>query len=109
MQRLLLVLCLLAMAGAAQGATPSGLWSRFGYDAARSNHGPASTGITAANVRRLVRQRVVLDGTVDSSPILAGGLVVVTTSYGKTIAVDPRTGRIRWRFTPPGYSSWAGS
>jgi DNA-binding beta-propeller fold protein YncE len=109
MRRLALLLCLLGMAGAAQGATPSGLWSRFGYDAARTNRGPAATGIIAANVGRLVRQRIVLDGTVDSSPILAGGLVVVTTSYGKTIAVDPRTGRIRWRFTPPGYSSWAGS
>jgi hypothetical protein len=109
MRRLALLVGALAMAGAAQGAAPSGLWSRFGYDAARSNHGPAATGVKAANVRRLVRQRVVLDGTVDSSPILAGGLVVVTTSYGKTIALDPRNGRIRWRFTPPGYSSWAGS
>jgi outer membrane protein assembly factor BamB len=109
MRRLAPLVCLLAIAGAAQGATPSAVWSRFGYDAARSNRGTAATGITAANVGRLVRQRIVLDGTVDSSPILAGGLVVVTTSYGKTIAVDPRTGRIRWRFTPPGYSSWAGT
>jgi hypothetical protein len=102
-------LALIAFAASTAGAKSPAVWSRFGFDAARSNRSPVATGLTAANVRRLVRRRVVLDGTVDSSPILAGGLVVVTTSYGKAIALDPRTGRIRWRFTPPGYSSWAGS
>jgi PQQ-like domain len=111
MARLTLPLaCLLAVvAGGAVAAGGSSPWSRFGYDAARSSSGPATTGITAANVRSLVQQRVALDGTVDSSPILAGGLVVVTTSYGKAIALNPRNGRIRWRYTPPGYASWAGS
>jgi PQQ-like domain len=98
-----------AVAATALGASPQSGWSRFGYDAARSGHGLAATGVTPANVGNLVRRRIILDGTVDSSPIAAGGLVVVTTSYGKAIAVDPRTGRIRWRFTPPGYSTWAGS
>ena len=106
----LAVACLLgAAAGSAPAAGTPPVWSRFGYDAARSNVGPAAAGITAANVRRLVRSRIVLYGTVDSSPILVGGLVVVTTSYGKAIALDPRTGRIRWSFTPPGYESWAGT
>jgi outer membrane protein assembly factor BamB len=100
---------LAVLAASAFGAGSNPAWSRFGYDAARSGRGPAVSGITAANVRRLVRQQVALDGTVDSSPIAVGGLVVVTTSYGKTIAVDPQSGRIRWRFTPPGYDSWAGT
>jgi outer membrane protein assembly factor BamB len=52
---------------------------------------------------------VTLDGTVDSSPIYVHGLVVVTTTYGRTEAVDASSGVVRWRFTPPGYSSWAGS
>jgi outer membrane protein assembly factor BamB len=95
-----------ASAGAARNQVT---WSRFGFDAARSGHAAAATGITAASVRRLVRRQIELDGTVDSSPILAGGLVVVTTSYGRTIALDPRTGRVRWRFTLPGYDSWAGT
>jgi hypothetical protein len=103
------VFLLAVVAGSAFGAGSNPAWSRFGYDAARSSRGPATTGITAANVRRLVRQRVSLGGTVDSSPILAAGLVVVTTSYGKAVALDPRTGHIRWRFTPPGYDSWAGT
>jgi outer membrane protein assembly factor BamB len=84
-------------------------WSRFGYDAARHNAGPSSTGITAANVKTLVRRQIALPGPVDSSPIAVGGLVVATTSYGRTIALDPASGRIRWRFTPAGYASWAGT
>jgi outer membrane protein assembly factor BamB len=95
-----------------------GDWTRFGYDAARRDAGPRSTGITAANVGRLRRLRVALDGTVDSSPIYLRGVSVggsphdvfiVTTSYGKALAVDADTGSILWRFTPSGYSSWAGS
>ncbi|HEY8235785.1 MAG TPA: hypothetical protein VIF85_04040, partial [Gaiellaceae bacterium] len=51
------------------GARVGGDWTRFGYDAARHNAGPAKTGITSANVGKLRRQRVTLDGTVDASPI----------------------------------------
>src|SRR5207302_8264123 len=31
------------------------------------------------------------------------------TTYGKTEAIDAANGSVLWRFTPPGYSSWAGS
>jgi outer membrane protein assembly factor BamB len=105
---------------ASGGATirSGGDWDRFGYDAARHNAGPARTGITADNVGRLRRQRVQLPGTVDSSPIYLRGaqvggrrhdVFVVTTSYGKTVAVDATSGDHLWTFTPGGYSSWAGS
>ena len=50
-----------------------------------------------------------LDGTVDSSPIYLHGLFVVTTTYGRTEAINAASGGVRWRFTAPGYSSWAGS
>ena len=50
-----------------------------------------------------------LDGTVDSSPIYVGGKFVVTTTYGRTEALDPDTGQVLWRFTPPAYSRLAGS
>ena len=95
-----------------------GNWARFGYDAARSNSGPARTGITAANVGKLRRQQVRLPGTADSSPIYLRGVRVrgrrhdtffLTTSYGITVAVDGRSGKILWRFKPRGYASWAGS
>jgi len=115
----------LTACGSSQPQAPSasasrvgGNWTRFGYDAARHNAGPARTGITAANVRSLRGQRVALDGTVDASPIYLRGATVrggrhdvffVTTSYGRTIAVDAGSGAILWRFTPRGYSSLAGS
>ena len=107
-----------ASAGPERTAALGGDWTRFGYDAARHNAGPARTGITAANVRSLRGQRVALDGTVGASPIYLRGATVrgarhdvffVTTSYGKTIAVDAGSGAILWRFTPRGYSSLAGS
>ena len=98
----------LAVVTTTASAASSPGWPRFGYDTARRNAAPAG-GITAADVKQLVRRQIQLPGTVDSSPIAVGGLVVATTSYGRTLALDPASGRIRWRFTPPGYSSWAGS
>jgi outer membrane protein assembly factor BamB len=106
---------LLSAAALAVGGTHvGGDWNRFGYDAARHNSGPAATGITAANVSSLERQAVQLDGTVDSSPIYLrniGGkdLFVVTTTYGKTLAIDADSGDVVWRYTPAGYGALAGS
>jgi outer membrane protein assembly factor BamB len=100
-------------------ATPAAHdWTRFGFDAARSSASPYATGITASNARQLQRQRVELDGTADSSPIFLHEVVVggarhdvffVTTTYGKTVAVDATSGRVLWRYVPPGYASWAGT
>jgi outer membrane protein assembly factor BamB len=70
---------------------------------------PYATGITAANVKSLTLRRVTLDGTVDSSAIYVNGRFIVTTTYGRTESIDPATGAVKWRFTPSGYSSWAGS
>jgi outer membrane protein assembly factor BamB len=90
----------------------------FGFDSARQNAGPTVTGITRKNVGNLVRRQVKLPGTVDSSPIYLHAVKVagkvhdtlfVTTTYGITLAIDAGSGRILWRFTPPTYSSYAGS
>jgi hypothetical protein len=93
-------------------------WTRFGWDASRSSAATDETGITAGNIATLRRQRVTLDGTVDASPIYLHGVQVngrthdvffVTTTYGKTLAIDADDGTILWRFTPDGYDRWAGS
>src|SRR5262249_31182017 len=34
---------------------------------------------------------------------------IVTTTYGKTLAIDAGSGRILWRYVPPGIDGWAGS
>jgi hypothetical protein len=55
---------------------------------------------------------------VDSSAIYLHGVTIkgsahdaffVTTTYGITLAIDAASGQILWRWTPPGYSGWAGS
>ena len=93
-------------------------WTRFGWDARRSNDDPNATGITAANVGSLVRQQIHLPGTADSSPIYLHGVSVngathdaffVTTTYGITLAIDADDGSILWQWKPSGYSKWAGS
>jgi outer membrane protein assembly factor BamB len=61
---------------------------------------------------------VTLPGTADSSPIYLRGVAVrgaphdvfvLTTSYGRAVAVDARSGEVLWQFTPPAYGSWAGT
>jgi PQQ-like domain len=102
------------------GGGPPGTndWTRFGWDAAGSNAPPIAAGITAANVTTLVRQQVAIDGTVDASAIYLHRVPVsgsthdvffVTTTYGKTLAIDAQNGAVLWRYTPSNFASWAGS
>ncbi len=93
-------------------------WPEYGLNAQRSDATSSPTGITSANVGDLRARRVSLPGTVDSSPVYlhdvrAGGatrdVVVATTSYGRTVAIDASTGALLWTSTPAGYASWAGS
>ncbi len=97
---------------------PSGDWTRFDYDAQRSGVGPAATGLGPHSAGALRLRTVKLPGTVDSSPIELHGAVVrghrhdvaiMTTTYGRTLAIDPATGRILWEFTPADIGSYEGS
>jgi PQQ-like domain len=93
-------------------------WPQFGWDVANTSAPSFGTGITARNVASLSRHEVKLDGAVDASAIYLQGVTVhgsrydvffVTTTYGKTIAVDANYGSILWEYTPDGYASWEGS
>jgi hypothetical protein len=93
-------------------------WPEFGLNAQRADATNRPTGITRANVRELRAQRISLPGVVDSSPIylhavrVAGAsrdVILLTTSYGRTLAIDASDGATLWTFTPPGYARWAGS
>ncbi|HEX2392764.1 MAG TPA: PQQ-binding-like beta-propeller repeat protein [Solirubrobacterales bacterium] len=114
------------VAGGAEGATkgsptsgpPLVDWPEFGLNPQRGNATNRPTGITATNLRRLHARRISLPGTVDSSPIYLHGItvrggshdvVVVTTSYGRTVAIDADNRDPLWTFTPPGYGSLLGS
>lgn len=98
--------------------SPDHDWTQFGFDAGRSGASTAQSGIDETNVRSLRRQQVTLEGTVDSSAIYLSGVFVqrkrhdtffVTTTYGKTIALDANDGSVLWTYTPNGYASWVGS
>src|SRR5439155_5338010 len=103
------------LTGGSRGAPA---WLRFGVDAARRGvfRGPAR--ITVRTVGSARPQPIELPGTVDSSPIYLRGaeiggarhdVFVVTTTYGRTIALDADSGRPLWVFTPAGFEGWAGS
>jgi PQQ-like domain len=97
---------------------PSGDWTQFNFDAQRSGVGPAATGLGPHNVGALRLRKVKLPGTVDSSAIELHAVnvrgrthdaVFVTTTYGRTLAIDPGSGRIMWEFTPRDIKSYEGS
>ena len=66
----------------------------------------------------LGRRQVRLNGTVDASAIYLHDVIVngsnhdvffVTTTYGKTIAVDAESASVLWEYTPAGFTTWAGT
>jgi hypothetical protein len=96
---------------------PDGNWTQFDFNAQRSGVGPAQTGITRWDLSDLRRRMIQLDGTVDASAIQLHGVkvqgrrrdvVVVNTTYGRAIAIDPRSGKKLWQFTPRDISAYQG-
>jgi outer membrane protein assembly factor BamB len=112
---------LLGLSLAITAAAPSALaqnWPTFGGDVQSTSANAQPAGITAANVGRLRRRQVALDGVVDASAIYLHGATVrgarhdtlfVTTTYGKTLAVDADSGDVLWEYTPASYRSLAGT
>jgi outer membrane protein assembly factor BamB len=126
MRNLIPAVCLLAMGlsvGAiAQRSSTSNAatndWPMFGYDVGRSSSSAAPTGITAENVASLERQQAPIDGIVDASAIYLDAVQVngarhdtlfVTTSFGKTLAIDADNGAVLWTHVPGGFESWVGT
>jgi len=104
-------------ASAARGQAPHD-WPMFGGNPQSTSSNPAPGGITAQNVAQLTRRQVTLDGTVDASAIFLEAVTVggtthdaifVTTTYGKTIALDAASGAVLWEYSPPAYPSLAGT
>jgi hypothetical protein len=98
--------------------SPAQDWPMFGGNVESTSVNPRPTGITAANVAQLTRRQVKLPGTVDGSAIylqavtvrgLVQNAIFVTTTYGKTLALDANTGGVLWEYTPPSYGALAGT
>ncbi|HEY7237205.1 MAG TPA: PQQ-binding-like beta-propeller repeat protein [Gemmatimonadaceae bacterium] len=93
-------------------------WPTFNFEPGRSGAFDSATGISETNVATMKRQQVTIDGTVDASAIYLHNIQVngaahdvffVTTTYGKTLAIDANDGTVLWRFTPSSYSQLAGT
>ena len=100
-------------ATAVAAATADHDWPVFGVGSDRANVAAAG-----ANPARLRRLQIDVPGTVDSSPIYLHGVrvagathdvFVVTTTYGRTLALDAADGKLLWTFTPAGIEKWEGS
>jgi hypothetical protein len=96
-------------------AVAGGDWTRFGWDARRSNDDPKATGITEVNVRTMPRQQVRLPGTVDSSAIYLRAVTIqgsthdaffATTTYGITLYAASPDGRIQKLTVANGHAVW---
>ena len=121
MSRHIAIPLLLGVGLAITANAPSALaqsWPTFGGDVQSTSANPQRTGITAANVGRLKRRQVKLDGIVDASAIYLHGATIhgaphdavfVTTTYGKTIALDADSGAVLWEYTPESYRELAGT
>ena len=115
---ILLLLGLAATLPAVAQHLPAQDWPTYGGNVQSTSANPVPTGITAANVGQLVRQQVKIDGTVDASAIYLHGVsihgaahdaIFVTTTYGKTLAIDAASGATLWNYTPASYPQVAGT
>lgn len=104
--------------GSSLAAVRAGDWPTFDFNAQRTGVGPTATGITRADLHSLRRITVHIPGTVDSAPVelhavqVRGSIhdvIIVTTSYGRTLALDAANGRRLWEFAPPSIRSLFGS
>jgi outer membrane protein assembly factor BamB len=115
MRNLLLGALLLACVHPLAGAQD---WPTFGWDVGRSSAPTVGMGLDPGRIGSLSQQRVVIDGTVDGSAIYLREVAVgtsrhdaffVTTTYGKTLAIDADNGAVLWEYTPPGYGNLKGT
>jgi quinoprotein glucose dehydrogenase len=96
---------------AADGAKQESGWPAYGRDPGGSRYSPLAV-INRENVNNLKVAWMYRTGAADvkaasarkaafeATPILADGLLYLTTPYSRVIALDPATGAERWTFDP---------
>jgi outer membrane protein assembly factor BamB len=84
-----------------------GAWSSYGHDPANSRTQTGETTLDAARAATVAPAwTFTTDGTLQSTPVVAGGCVYLTTSTGEVYALDAATGKQVWSanvhvLTPP--------
>jgi alcohol dehydrogenase (cytochrome c) len=77
-------------------------WSMYGHDYANTRYSPL-TQITTANVHELKPAWVFHTGIVaafETTPIVVGTTMYITTANDHVFALDARTGKMLWRYDP---------
>jgi quinoprotein glucose dehydrogenase len=110
----LVALVVTGAAAAARQQAPQVEWPYYGADPGGSRYSTL-TDVSAATVSRLapVWQWTHFDtarqdygttpGQFESTPLMIGGVLYVTTPYNNVAALDAETGRERWRFDGAAY------
>ena len=112
---LVLVTCAsLAAAGRAQPNAAAGEWRHYAGDLAATHYSPLAQ-ITRENVASLspawewkpgetaLPQFGTRPGAFQNTPLMIDNTLYVSTPYNQVVAIDPETGRERWRFDPKTY------
>jgi quinoprotein glucose dehydrogenase len=98
----------------AQTGQPPIEWRHWGGDAAQTKYSAASD-ITTANVRdlqlawtwrtidRAVPEHNIRPGGFQTTPLMIDGVLYVTTSFHRVVALDAETGNQLWVFDPKTY------
>ncbi|HEY2381957.1 MAG TPA: pyrroloquinoline quinone-dependent dehydrogenase, partial [Terriglobia bacterium] len=104
------IFILLLWAGAASPSVDSG-WSSYGHDPGGTRYSPLKQ-ITAQNISKLkvawtyhtgaLNPQTALNekAAFEATPIIADGLLYLTTPFNQVIALDPATGTESWKYDP---------
>src|SRR3984885_1478204 len=108
----LTAICLMSAISRVAAADPlDGNWAFYGGDAGGSRYSPLDQ-INKTNVTELkpaweLHTGDVSDGSdgrpkseFEATPIVAGGTMFVSTPFNRVLALDPETGKEKWRFDP---------
>lgn len=87
-----------------QGRQPSAAaWSMYGGDTAETHYSPL-TQITTENVARLKLawsgNLEAFPGQLQGTPLVVDGTIYTTGPWSVVVAVDARTGKVKWRWDP---------
>lgn len=99
-----LLIALAAAVPAGAQSAPAAEWPSYGRDGTNQRFSPLAR-VTAANVHRLVLRQVFQSGIAkisgwQTSPIVTGGRMYVSTPFSQVIAYDLATSREAWRYDP---------